>query len=171
MRPCRHIGLSDARVGLADVCECGAVADRSDRHRCVEGGAPRASKPGQLPDGRHGRVVPSGTAPVLSNTKTAHRCRPYSAAVYLTFEIGVIGVLHSMSHSDKHVHVQATVGAHGSVVLDQLPYEPGQRVEVTISPIGSTVVAGVSRYPLSGIKVEYEEPFGGVAEGDWESTR
>ena len=76
-----------------------------------------------------------------------------------------------MSHPDKHVHVQATVGAHGSVVLDQLPYEPGQRVEVTISPIVSAATEGMPRYPLSGMKVEYEGPFESVAEDDWESTR
>jgi len=76
-----------------------------------------------------------------------------------------------MSHSGKHVHVQATVNAHGSVVLDQLPYEPGQRVEVTISPVVSTPPEGVSRYPLKGMEVEYEGPFESVAEGDWESTR
>lgn len=76
-----------------------------------------------------------------------------------------------MGHSDKHVHVQATVGAHGSVLLDQLPYEPGQRVEVTISPIVSPTAEGISRYPLSGMKVEYEGPFESVAEGDWEAMR
>jgi hypothetical protein len=76
-----------------------------------------------------------------------------------------------MSHPDEHVHIQVTVGAHGSVVLDQLPYEPGQRVDVTISPIVSTNAEGMSRYPLSGTKVEYEEPFASVAESDWESRR
>jgi hypothetical protein len=76
-----------------------------------------------------------------------------------------------MSTPDKHVHIQATVGAHGSVVLEQLPYEPGQRVEVTVSPVVSTNAEGGSRYPLSGMKVEYQGPFESVAEGDWESTR
>jgi hypothetical protein len=52
-----------------------------------------------------------------------------------------------------------------------LPYEPGQRVEVTISPIVSTTAEGTLHYPLSGMKVEYEGPFESVAEGDWESTR
>lgn len=76
-----------------------------------------------------------------------------------------------MNHPDKHVHVQATVGAHGSVILDQLPYEPGQRVDVTISPIAAPTTEGMSRYPLSGMKVEYEGPCDGVAEGEWEATR
>jgi len=40
-----------------------------------------------------------------------------------------------MSQPKNHVHVQATVGDHGSVTLDRLPYQSGQRVDVTISPV------------------------------------
>lgn len=76
-----------------------------------------------------------------------------------------------MNHPEKHVHVQVTVGAHGSVTLDQLPYEPGQRVDVTISPIAAPRADGAPRYPLSGVKVEYNGPFESVAEGDWEAAR
>jgi hypothetical protein len=75
-----------------------------------------------------------------------------------------------MSQPESHIHVQATVGDHGSVTLEQLPYQPGQRVDVTISPV--SVSPGVSgRYPLAGVKVEYQDPYGGVAEGDWEAAR
>jgi len=52
-----------------------------------------------------------------------------------------------------------------------LPYEAGQRVEVTISPIATPTQVGMSRYPLSGMKVEYDRPFEGVVEGDWEAAR
>lgn len=76
-----------------------------------------------------------------------------------------------MNHPDKQVHIQVTVGVQGSVVLDQLPYEPGQRVDVTISPIAPSTAEGTSRYPLSGLKVEYDRPFEGVGEGDWEAAR
>jgi len=76
-----------------------------------------------------------------------------------------------MNQRDKQVHIETTVGAHGSVTLDQLPYEAGQRVEVTISPIATPTPGGMSRYPLSGMKVEYDRPFEGVAEGDWEAAR
>jgi FtsP/CotA-like multicopper oxidase with cupredoxin domain len=75
-----------------------------------------------------------------------------------------------MSQPENHFHVQATVGAHGSVTLDQLPYQPGQRVDVTISPVEAPPVAS-GRYPLAGVKVEYQDPYGGVAEGDWEAAR
>jgi hypothetical protein len=76
-----------------------------------------------------------------------------------------------MNQPDKHVHVQATVGSHGSVILDQLPYEPGQRVNVTIIPIAAPHAEGTSRYPLSGMRAEYIGPFESVAEGDWEAAR
>lgn len=76
-----------------------------------------------------------------------------------------------MNHPEKHVHVQVTVGAHGSVTLDQLPYEPGQQVDVTISPIAAPHADGAPRYPLSGTKVEYNGPFESVVEGDWEAAR
>jgi hypothetical protein len=76
-----------------------------------------------------------------------------------------------MNQPDKHVHVQATVGAHGSVILDQLPYAPGQRVDVTISPIVSPAAESTSRYPLSGMKLDYDGPFESVSEADWEASR
>ena len=75
-----------------------------------------------------------------------------------------------MSQSKNHVHVQATVGDHGSVTLDRLPYQSGQRVDVTISPV-DVPSAARNRYPLAGVKVEYQDPYGGVAEGDWEAAR
>ena len=77
----------------------------------------------------------------------------------------------AMNHSEKQMHVQATVGAHGSVTLDQLPYEPGQQVEVTISPISSQAADHKSRYPLSGLRVEYEQPFESVAADEWDAAK
>ena len=76
-----------------------------------------------------------------------------------------------MNHTEKQMHVQATVGAHGSVTLDQLPYEPGQRVNVTISPMSSQVADQKSRYSLSGLKVEYEQPLESIAADEWEAPK
>jgi len=76
-----------------------------------------------------------------------------------------------MNRYDHHVHVQATVGAQGSVILDHLPFKPGQRVDVTISPISAPDADGTSRYPLSGMKVEYDWPFESAAGADWEATQ
>ena len=75
-----------------------------------------------------------------------------------------------MSEPKNHIHVQATVGDHGSVTLDRLPYQPGQQVDVTISPVDVSPAA-MARYPLAGVKVEYQDPYGSVAEGDWEAAR
>ena len=70
-----------------------------------------------------------------------------------------------MSEPKNHIHVQATVGDHGSVTLDRLPNQPGQQVDVTISPVDVSPAAR-TRYPLAGVKVEYHDPYGSVAEGD-----
>jgi hypothetical protein len=75
-----------------------------------------------------------------------------------------------MNQPKNRVHVQATVGDHGSVTLDRLPYQSGQRVDVTICPVDLPPAAR-NRYPLAGVKVEYRDPYGGVAEGDWEAAR
>ncbi len=72
---------------------------------------------------------------------------------------------------EKAVHVQTTVGPQGSVTLDHLPFQFGQRIDVTISPIPAPAVDATARYPLSGLAVEYDAPFDGVAEGDWEAMQ
>ena len=76
-----------------------------------------------------------------------------------------------MNRHHQPVHVQATVGAHGSVIIEQLPFAPGQRVKITISPIAAPDADGTSRYPLSGMKVEHDGPFESAAEADWEATQ
>jgi hypothetical protein len=43
-----------------------------------------------------------------------------------------------MNRHHQPVHVQATVGAHGSVIIEQLPFALGQRVKITISPIAAS---------------------------------
>lgn len=76
-----------------------------------------------------------------------------------------------MNPPDKQVHIQVAAAAHGSVTLGQFPYVPGQRAEVTISPIAASAAGGMVRHPLSGMKVEYDRPFESVDEGDWEAAR
>ena len=75
-----------------------------------------------------------------------------------------------MSEPKNHVHVRTTVGDQGSVTIDRLQYQPGQRVDVTISPV-DVPPAARARYPLAGVKVEYKDPYGSVAEDDWEAAR
>jgi hypothetical protein len=67
------------------------------------------------------------------------------------------------------VHVaEATVDPLGRLVLDHLPFQPGEKVDVVVrshSP-GDLVSAD-----LHGSVLHYENPFAPVAEGDWESSR
>ena len=66
-----------------------------------------------------------------------------------------------------------SMGAYACGVTSSTHYAdaPGQRVEVTISPISSQVADQTRRYSLSGLKVEYEQPFESVAAAEWEATK
>ena len=58
------------------------------------------------------------------------------------------------------VHVtETTVDPQGRVVLDHLPFHPGERVDVVVR----------SHDDLRGSVLRYEKPFDPVAEEDWES--
>jgi hypothetical protein len=64
-------------------------------------------------------------------------------------------------------HIDASVGEHGELVLRNLPFAPGQAVEVLVVP---------KRAPLNGVQsrtlrdsvIEYRDPFAPVADEDWE---
>ena len=67
------------------------------------------------------------------------------------------------------VHVaEATVDPLGRLVLDHLPFQPGERVDVVVRSH-----KGADRAPtdLHGSVLRYENPFAPVAESDWESSR
>jgi len=66
--------------------------------------------------------------------------------------------------------VEAEVSKEGSVTVKGIPFQAGDRVEVIIrsqTPTGE----GRRRYPLRGKRVRYTDPFGSVAENDWEALR
>jgi len=66
--------------------------------------------------------------------------------------------------------VETKVGSNRSVTVKGVPFEAGDRVEVIIR--GQKAGNGESnRYPLRGKPVRYTNPFGGVAERDWEALR
>lgn len=62
--------------------------------------------------------------------------------------------------------LKTTIGEDGSILLKNLPFRPGERVEVMVRQIG-----GKARKPYSsrGRTSESANPFGGVAGKDWES--
>ena len=67
---------------------------------------------------------------------------------------------------DKPIHrVETTVSENGTIVIDNVPFQPGEEVEITIF---SHAASERKRYPLRGTVIKYEDPFGSVAEDDWE---
>lgn len=69
------------------------------------------------------------------------------------------------------IHVKAKVEPGGRVVVDHLPFEAGQQVELTIvtSPAPPS---GKGKYPLQGSVYRYEDPFApAIDPNDWEANR
>lgn len=65
---------------------------------------------------------------------------------------------------------ETTVGEHGKLVLEGLPFEPGQPVEVlVVSKAAGLATAGDGS--LRGSVIEFREPFEPVASDDWDALR
>ncbi len=63
--------------------------------------------------------------------------------------------------------IETEVGSDGSLTLKGLPFQAGDRVEVIVR--GATAEGGNGKgYPLRGKPIRYTDPFGSVAEEDWE---
>jgi hypothetical protein len=66
--------------------------------------------------------------------------------------------------------IEATVGEHGELVLENLPFKPGQPVEVlVVSRIAPS--SGGKTATLRDSVLEYRDPFEPVASEDWEALR
>ena len=67
---------------------------------------------------------------------------------------------------------ETTIGEHGELLLDGLPFEPGQPVEVLVisKPAGSTTATDRS-LSLRDSVIEYREPFEPVASEDWDALQ
>jgi len=64
---------------------------------------------------------------------------------------------------------ETTVGEHGELLLVDLPFEPGQPVEVlVVSRSSSAATEGCS---LQGSVLEYRDPLEPVANEDWDALR
>ena len=66
--------------------------------------------------------------------------------------------------------IEATVGKHGNLVLENLPFEPGQPVEVLVLSKAAPSEGGQSK-TLRGSVLEYHHPFDPVANEEWEALR
>ena len=65
---------------------------------------------------------------------------------------------------------ETTVGKHGELVLETVPFEPGQPVEVLVvsKTAGSTSAGGRS---LRDSVLEFHEPLEPVASEDWDALQ
>ncbi len=64
---------------------------------------------------------------------------------------------------------ETTVGEHGELVLEGLPFEPGQPVDVlVVSKNAGSTTTGRS---LRDSVIEYHEPFEPVAGQNWDALR
>jgi len=64
--------------------------------------------------------------------------------------------------------VETRVSSDGSLTLKGLPFQAGDRVEVIIRSQKIEERKG-EYYPLRGKPIRYADPFGSVAEEDWEA--
>jgi hypothetical protein len=65
--------------------------------------------------------------------------------------------------------VKKTVSADKTVTLTELPFAPGDRIEIVI--VHQPSRAPKEPYPLRGQPIRYERPFDSVAEADWDNLR
>ena len=66
--------------------------------------------------------------------------------------------------------MDARVGEHGELVLRDLPFAPGQSVEVLVVP-RQAPLNGVQSRILRDSVVQFRDPFAPVADEDWEVLR
>ena len=66
--------------------------------------------------------------------------------------------------------VETRVASDGSLTLKGLPFHAGDKVEVIVRGHKRSEEE-TQRYPLRGKPVRYIDPFGSVAEEDWEASR
>jgi hypothetical protein len=62
--------------------------------------------------------------------------------------------------------VQTTVAKDGILIIKELPFRAGDKVEVIVLSQEQERNQGKS-YPLRGQPIRYDDPFASVAENDW----
>lgn len=68
------------------------------------------------------------------------------------------------------VHIEAKVQQHGRVIVENLPFDEGETVEITIE--SKTVDGQANPYPLRGTPYTYNDPFEPIVSADeWEVMR
>jgi hypothetical protein len=66
--------------------------------------------------------------------------------------------------------VETTVSGDGTVTVKNIPFPPGEHVEVVVCA-RETQERSNGDYPLRGKPIQYVDPFESVAEEDWETRQ
>lgn len=67
--------------------------------------------------------------------------------------------------------MKATISDDKTLIINGLPFNPGDKVEITIQVCYDKMKQHYSRYPLRGKPFRYPDPFESVAEDEWEALR
>ncbi len=65
------------------------------------------------------------------------------------------------------VRINTNIADNGNLILEKLPFRPGEAVEVIVLERTQQEYSG-ELYPLRGISITYLDPFGPISESDWE---
>lgn len=63
--------------------------------------------------------------------------------------------------------IETTVNPDGTLLLKNIPFQPGEQVEVIIIERVPSNILEENRYPLRGKPVHYDAPFEPIAEAEW----
>ena len=66
--------------------------------------------------------------------------------------------------------VETTISSNGTLIIDGLPFQAGDKVEVVVYR-RQREEESQGRYSLRDKPIRYADPFGSVAEGDWEALQ
>lgn len=65
--------------------------------------------------------------------------------------------------------IEATIQANGKIVLENLPFNEGESVEIIV--LETKAKSQSEKTPLHGTLLKYEQPFEPVAAEDWEALK
>jgi hypothetical protein len=63
--------------------------------------------------------------------------------------------------------VKTTISSDGTLIIEELPFRPGDKVEVVVRSRGPEPER-IEQYPLRGKPIRYVDPFEGIAVNDWD---
>jgi hypothetical protein len=70
------------------------------------------------------------------------------------------------------LRLKTTVGQNGRIIVENLPFQEGDEVEIVVSEVEIDRDISVNPYPLRGTPYRYDDPFGpAVPPEDWEALQ